>query len=117
MIQIDNTPDTGATFMCVHFPPGSYSSIYYRFTNLTTGLKVFNALPVGAMTNNRGVEFTIATNNVQDGMHLLEFMTAPGGTPVTTLLGYASAGGNTAVPSDPSTYTGGDSDVYKVYYE
>ena len=103
--------------MCVHFPPGTYSQIYYRFVNVTTGKDLFNVIPVSATTTNRGVEFTIATAQLEDGMHILEFKTSIGGDPVTTLLGYASLGGNTAVPSDPSTYTGGDSDVYKVYYE
>lgn len=117
MEQIDNTTTTGSTEFQMHFPPGTYTEVYYRFTHLTTNQVLTNTDAVSATQDNRCVTFTIATESMQYGMWILEFMATLGGSVLTTALGYASTGGNTAVPSDPDNYTAGDTAEYKVYYE
>lgn len=117
MEQIDNTDTTGSTTFQMHFPPGEYDEVYYRFTHMTTREVLTNTEAVAATQNNRCVTFDIQTEGMQYGMWLLEFMGSFGGSVLTTALGYASTGGNTAVPSDPENYTAGDTTQYKVYYE
>jgi hypothetical protein len=101
----------------MHFPPGTYTEVFYTFTHLTSGKVVENIDAVSATQDNRSVTFTIATADLQYGMWQLEFKATAGGAVLTTALGYASTGGNTAVPSATVDYTGGDTDEYKVYYE
>lgn len=118
MEQLKNDASTTVYLSPGSLPTGT-SQVYFVATNRTS--KEVQTTRVGLLINaqnNRYYTVTLPTPGWATGMWFVQIFTDLEATNlVNSFLGYASKGGNTAVPSDPDVYVTGDNDPYPVYYE
>lgn len=117
MEQIDNRTGAASTIVYAHYPPGTVTgNQWFVLTNLTTD-EVVQGIAVFVRQNDRAVQLEVPGADLDTGMWQLQFKADSGSEVLFTALAYLSDGADTAVPSDPSTYTTGDTDRYTTYYE